>query len=194
MSAISATVSRLLGATLACHLVACSPSQSTDVANPPSSPGEAETPSGPSDQTTPPSQPGETEMQNTPVEADEILLFEKISLGTEAEANRRWKVSGDGTVWFSKNKPPVARGEDFNQPFERLGSLSAEQRQAVLDTARSAGFWEAPERVGNEAVEDGMRLRLTVRDGDKVRTIIADNEKSPAIEAVTAKLFEALGH
>lgn len=133
-----------------------------------------------------------TMQQDALLEDGAILLFEKVSLGNEAEANRRWKLTEDGTVWFSRNRPPVPRDREFNQPFEPLATLSEEQRQTLLDTARQAGFWDAPDKVEDPAVEDGMQLRLTIRDKDKTKRITADNAKSEPIEAITAALFEML--
>jgi hypothetical protein len=137
-------------------------------------------------------QPG-AKMSKEPLLQDgAMLLFEKISLGNEPEANRRWRVDTDGTVWFSKNKPPVPAAEDFNQPLAKLAEISQADRDSLLAAARESGFWEAPEHVEDKAVEDGMRLQLTIRDGERVRRIQADNTASPAIEAVTQALFGML--
>ncbi len=120
---------------------------------------------------------------------DVMLHFEKISLGNEPEANRRWQVSVDGTVRFSKNQPPVAAGQVHNQALTELHVLTADELQTLLATASEAGFWNAPERIVDSAVEDGMSLRLTLRDGKRIKRIVADNAKSTVIDAVTNALF-----
>jgi hypothetical protein len=182
---------RALNALAALALAACNSSPGTETRAPQSAPlqnAESDRPDR-----LQPTPPENTMQQDALLEDGVILLFEKVSLGNEPEANRRWKVSEDGTVWFSKNRTPVPPDQEFNQDFERLASLSAEQRQALLETARKAGFWTAPETIQDDAVEDGMRLRLTIRDQGQVKRIMADNARSEVIEAITAAFFAQIG-
>ena len=174
-------------------LAACNSSSSTESRTPHATNPEGKPPSSGSGQAAP-QQPTLTEapmqQQYSELEEGVILLFEKVSIGNEPEANRRWKVTEDGTLWFSKNVPPVPPDQAFNQPYRTLRVLTVEERQALLDTARKAGFWDAPEQARNSATEDGMSLRLTIRDGERVKRVVADNVESPVIQAITDLLFK----
>lgn len=117
-----------------------------------------------------------------------VLLYEKISLGNEPEANRRWLVRGDGQVLFSKNRPPVPRGTDFNTELTPLGQLDPDGIARLLQQAREAGFWQGERHLADDSVEDGMRQRLTIREGDEIGLLVADNVDSAVMEQVAEVL------
>ena len=126
------------------------------------------------------------------LEEDVIVLYEKLSIGNEPEANRRWKLLSSGELLFSSNRPPVPRGTEFNTEYRSLGHLPPEQVGALLDLARQSRFWSADPHCVDPNVEDGMRLRLTIRDGDRVGRLISDNCAETPIQPIADALTNAV--
>lgn len=145
--------------------------------------------------TTPPSTgtPAVTDASSPDATLEEglILHFEKLSLGNEPEANRRWQLTTDGVLLFSKNQPPVPRGTVYNTELKEVRRLDAQDIAHLLQTARDAGFWTGPRHLLNDSVEDGVRLRLTIRDGDTVGQLVVDNGDSAAVQLVEDLLTTA---
>jgi len=118
-----------------------------------------------------------------------LLVVEKTSLGGEPEANRRWRVETDGDLFFVANRAPVEAGVVWNVPFptEPLARLDAASLAALREQVQSPALWGLVDQSAT-GVEDGMRLRLTLRRGGDTKELTFDNVEPAPVKALMTQL------
>ncbi len=118
-----------------------------------------------------------------------LLVVEKTSLGGEPEANRRWRVEHDGALFFVANRAPVAAGVVWNVPFptEPLARLDAAALDALREQVQSPALWGLRDQSA-PGMEDGTRLRLTLRKGSDTKELTFDNVEPAPVKALMAQL------